>query len=582
MNRHLRGGIQTEPGIAYFSMEIGMETDVPTYSGGLGVLAGDTLKSCADLGLPVVGVSLLYRQGYFRQEITEEGEQKEHPVPWNPEDKLVQLPGKIVIDEIEGRDILVQAWLYTYTGNTGKQVPILFLDTHLEQNREEDRQLTDALYAGGQEFRLKQEILLGIGGVKYLRSLGFHSIHTFHMNEGHSSLLTLELLREHQRTVYETWDEDTVWDVDKVKSLCVFTTHTPVSAGHDRFDFDLVERVLKTGISMNVIRRLSGEDCLNMTTLGLNLSRFANGVAYQHGGVSSNMFPHHQIDFITNGIHTYTWVHEPFRKLFDKHARLWKNDPKYLREAMTIPRADVWKAHLDCKNALFERISKIAGEAFDPEILTLGFARRAAAYKRASLMFRHFDRLIEIAENSPGLQIVYAGKAHPADRDGKRLIREIHEYKKKISRRTKKLKLVYMPNYTMELGHAITGGVDVWVNTPIRPHEASGTSGMKAALNGVLNLSILDGWWVEGCIEGVTGWAIGDLDPRLELAADDRDDLDCRNLHDKLESVVVPRYYEDRDGWIAMQCEAIAINASLFNTHRQMEQYVTKAYFSRR
>ncbi|CAI2719106.1 alpha-glucan family phosphorylase [Nitrospina watsonii] len=582
MNSYLRGGIEIDPTIAYFSMEIGMETAVPTYSGGLGVLAGDTLKSCADLGLPVIGVSLLYRQGYFRQEITEQGEQKEHPVLWNPEDRLLKLPGKVVLTEIEGRDILVQAWLYTYTGNTGMDVPILFLDTDLEANREDDRRLTDALYAGGQEFRLKQEILLGIGGVKYLRSLGFNQIRTYHMNEGHSSLLTLELLREYQRTVFETWDAETVWDVDKVKSLCVFTTHTPVAAGHDRFSFDLVERVLKTGLSMNVIRRLSGEDCLNMTTLGLNLSRFANGVAYQHGDVSSGMFPHHRIDFITNGIHTYTWVHEAFRKLFDRHARLWTNDPKYLREAMTIPREEVWRAHLDCKNRLFDRISKLMGATFDPEILTLGFARRAAAYKRASLMFRDLDRLIDIAENSPGLQIVYAGKSHPKDGEGKRLIQEIHQYKQRIEKRTQKLKLVYMPNYTMDLGYCITAGVDVWVNTPIRPHEASGTSGMKAALNGVPNLSILDGWWVEGCIEGVTGWAIGDLDPRLDLSAEERDDLDCRNLHDKLESVVVPKFYEDRDGWAGMQCQAIAINGSLFNTHRQMEQYVTKAYFTSR
>ncbi|CCQ90721.1 Alpha-glucan phosphorylase [Nitrospina gracilis 3/211] len=580
MNSYLRSGIDTESTIAYFSMEIGIASDIPTYSGGLGVLAGDTLKSCADLGLPVVGITLLYRKGYFRQEITGQGEQKEHPVDWRPEDHLQRLPGKIVLDEIEGRSIITQAWLYIYTGTTGKPVPILFLDTDLEENEEPDRRLTDSLYAGDSEFRLKQEILLGIGGVKYLRELGFNRIHTYHMNEGHSSLLTLELLREHQRTVFETWDEETVWDVEKVKSLCVFTTHTPVSAGHDRFGFDLVERVLKTGISMNVIRRLSGEDCLNMTTLGLNLSRFANGVAYQHGDVSSGMFPHHQIDFITNGIHTYTWVHESFRKLFDRHARLWKNDPKYLREAMSIPRDEVWQAHLECKNELFDRVSKMMSETFDPNILTLGFARRAAAYKRASLMFRHLDRLIEIAESSPGLQIVYAGKSHPKDEAGKRLIREIHEFQKKIEQRTKKLKLVYIPNYNMDLGYYITGGVDVWVNTPIRPHEASGTSGMKAALNGVLNLSILDGWWVEGCIEGVTGWAIGDLDPRLDLSPDDRDDLDCKNLHDTLESKVIPKYYEDRTGWADMQCQAIAINGSLFNTHRQMEQYVTKAYFS--
>ena len=568
-----------DPVIAYFSMEIGLDVRIPTYSGGLVILAGDTLKSCADLGLPTVGVTLLYRQGYFRQEIDGQGWQVERPVEWDPAQYLKLHPEKIVLREIEDRDILVQAWYTLYRGTRGFQVPIFFLDTAVEGNREEDQALCSALYSGNREFRLKQEILLGIGGVKFLRALRFHNLRTFHMNEGHSSLLTVELLRENQLDLTETWDENNRWDLEAVRKQCVFTTHTPVAAGHDRFPFDQVERVLKTEIPISLLKELSGEDQLNMTTLGLNLSRFANGVAKRHGEVSKAMFPLHQIDFITNGIHTYTWVHEPFSRLFDRYAHLWREDPRYLRQAQVIPEGEIWDAHMVCKKELLRRIPDEYG--FDPDCLTLGFARRAAAYKRANLLFQDPDRLLELAENSPGLQIVYAGKAHPKDDAGKAIIHDIHEKILELKGRSRKLKIIYLPDYTIDLGFVLTAGVDVWVNNPIRPYEASGTSGMKAVLNGVPNLSILDGWWVEGCIEGVTGWAIGDLDTHSELPDTERDAIDAGALYTKLEHTVIPLYYHDRDGWASVMRHAIALNASQFHTQRQMEQYVTKAYFMR-
>ncbi len=579
MNSSIIEGDLYDPKIAYFSMEIGLEARIPTYSGGLGILAGDTLKSCADLGLPTVGVTLLYRQGYFRQEINSEGWQVERPVQWDPSEKLTLLPEKIVLNEIEGRDILVQAWVFMYRGIRGDRLPILFLDTCVEGNSEDDKLLCSSLYSGDREFRLKQEILLGIGGVKFLRALRFNNIHTFHMNEGHSSLLTVELLRENQRALAETWDESTQWDLESVQKNCVFTTHTPVAAGHDRFPFDMVERVLNTEVPVSLLSQLSGEDQLNMTTLGLNLSRFANGVAKRHGEVSNEMFPHHLIDFITNGIHTYTWVHDQFATLFDRYIPLWREDPRYLRQAEIIPEDLVWTAHLECKKELFDQFAETA--EFDPNILTLGFARRAAAYKRANLMFQDPDRLVKLAEDSPGLQIVFAGKAHPRDDAGKEIIHIIHEKIKLLQTRCKKLKIIYLPDYTMDLGFAITGGVDVWVNNPIRPHEASGTSGMKAVLNGIPNLSILDGWWVEGCIEGVTGWAIGGLDPHVELSDQERDAGDATALYEKLEQEVIPIYYKDQSAWVAIMRHAIALNASQFHTQRQMEQYVTKAYFRR-
>ncbi|MBI4382867.1 MAG: alpha-glucan family phosphorylase [Nitrospinae bacterium] len=571
--------VNFNPTIAYFSMEIGLETDLPTYSGGLGILAGDTLKSCADLGLAVVGVSLIYHKGYFTQEIDANGEQVERETNWDPAEKLRLLPQKIILREIEGRDILVQGWLYCCKGTAGKEVPIVFLDTDLEGNAEQDRNLVSSLYGGDNEFRLKQEILLGIGGVKYLRALGFHDIKTFHMNEGHSSLLTLELLRESRRTIFETWDEDTTWDFEKVRSQCVFTTHTPVAAGHDVFSYDLMQKILRTGISLTVLKKICGNGVLNMTTLGLNLSRFANGVAKAHGDVSRNMFPTYQIDYITNGIHVPTWTHKPFHDLFDKYAKLWTRDPKYLRQAESIPCGEIWDAHMQCKRDLLDEVRRTTSVKLDPDVLTVGFARRSAAYKRATLMFNDLDRLISIAENSPGLQLVFSGKAHPRDADGKKNIKDIHRYIKEIEKRARKLKVVYLPNYNMRLGFLITGGVDLWVNTPIRPHEASGTSGMKAVLNGVLNLSILDGWWVEGCIEGVTGWAIGDLDTHPEMSLEELARFDARQFYDKLEKNVIPDFYERRSDWIEMQRHAISINASFFNSHRQVEQYVVKAYF---
>ncbi len=568
-----------DPKIAYFSMEIGLENDLPTYSGGLGVLAGDTLKSCADLNLPVVAISLLYNKGYFRQEIDSEGKQKEHPVEWDPHSKLKLLPHKILVKEIQGREVYVRGWLYKYKGVQGHEIPVIFLDTNLEENQEEDRHLTDSLYGGEEEYRLKQEIIIGIGGVRFLRALGFKNLHTFHLNEGHSSLLTLELLRENQRTVYETWDEDTIWDFELVKNHCVFTTHTPVAAGHDVFSYELVEKVLKIDIPLKTIKQCAGDKNLNMTTLGLNLSRFANGVALMHGNVSRSMFPNHQIDYITNGIHTITWAQDSFKELFNKYIKYWEQDPKYLRQAEMIPCDEVWQAHMESKQALMKEVSASTPVNMDPEIFTIGFARRSATYKRSTLMFNDLDRLIKIAENCPGIQLVYSGKAHPRDTDGKMNIQRIHEFQKKIEQKTDKLKLVYMPNYNMDLGFLITGGVDLWVNTPIRPHEASGTSGMKAALNGVLNLSILDGWWVEGCIEGVTGWAIGDLDPHHEMDLEQLAAHDSDHLYTALEKKVLPLYYDNRKEWIEMQRHSISINASFFNTQRQMEQYICKAYF---
>lgn len=554
-----------EPRIAYFSMEIGIRSDMPTYSGGLGVLAGDTIKSAADLKLPMVAVTHLTKKGYFKQEIDAYGRQQELPDEWEPSKFMRQLKEKVVVS-IEGRDVHVGGWLYIVTSETGGQVPIIFLDTDLPENTPEDRTITQYLYGGDQAYRFKQEMVLGIGGTRLLDELGFQ-IKKFHMNEGHSSLLTVELLRLFKKDIEEVWDERLVWNADKVRSLCVFTTHTPVEAGHDKFPYDLVGRIFTEPVPISVLQEFGGRDVLNMTLLALNLSNYINGVAKKHGEVSKHMFPGYEIHAITNGVHSYTWTSEPFKRLFNKHLPGWANEPAMLVRVERIPPEEIWNAHMEAKRQLIDYVNRETKAGMNYDTLTLGFARRATAYKRADLLFKDIDRLCKIGEGR--IQIVYAGKAHPRDEQGKQLIQRIHELKERIK---DKIKIAYLKNYNMDVALKIVSGVDVWLNNPLRPLEASGTSGMKASHNGVPNFSVLDGWWIEGHIEGCTGWSIGPLD----VSADP--DKDAEDLYYKLEHVIIPLFYNDRKGWIRVMQNAIGKNAYFFNSHRMMMRYVTEAY----
>lgn len=556
--------------IAYFSMEIGLESDVPTYSGGLGVLAGDTLKSASDLGLPVVAVSLLYRKGYFRQVIDENGWQREEAVEWNPADHMELLPAKAKV-RLEGRDVWIQAWKYEVHGATGSRLPIYFLDTDLEENDVWDRGITYHLYGGEENYRLKQEIVLGIGGIRILRALGI-DIKKYHMNEGHAALLTLELLQESKRHIESTWDERAVWNDEAVKDLCIFTTHTPVEAGHDRFHYDLVQAVLGDYFPFELLKELAGEKELNMTTLGLNLSGYHNGVAKKHGQVSQNMFPGYDIRSITNGVHTRTWTHPTFADLYDEFIPGWREEPELFVRVDNIPDLRLWDAHQSVKRGLLDEVHSRTGVEMDADIFTIGFARRATPYKRADLLFRDIERLLQIGKGK--LQIVYAGKSHPRDGGGKELIHAIFEAGKRLGG---EIKVVYLQNYEMALALELVAGVDVWLNTPMRPREASGTSGMKATHNGVPNFSVLDGWWIEGWVEGVTGWSIGPAATETNLVEND-ESADIEDLYDKLENVVLPLYYNDRAGWIQVMKGAVGKNACYFNTHRMMRQYVTEAY----
>ena len=555
--------------IAYFSMEIGLKAEIPTYSGGLGVLAGDTIKSAADLKIPMIAVTLLYRKGYFQQHFGSDGWQQESDIEWRPEKHMQRLPTKTLVT-IEQRDVKIQAWLYTVKSPTGGEVPILFLDTDIPGNAPEDRGITDHLYGGGLELRLKQEIVLGIGGARMLAALNF-AIKKYHMNEGHASLLTQELLNT-IRVPFQDLSNNSTGKWREVMERCVFTTHTPVEAGHDRFPYDMVERIMPPEVPIHLLKEISGDDELNMTILALKLSHYINGVAKRHGEVSQNLFPGFEIHAITNGIHPFTWCSPYFVNLFDQHLPGWANEPELLVRVDNIPDEEIWENHCGAKAFFFQYIKEKTGKTLDPELLTIGFARRAATYKRGDLIFYDLERLLQIGSGK--LQFVFGGKAHPKDDEGKKVIQRIIQKAEKMHG---SIEMVYLENYNMEVASYFIPGVDIWLNNPMRPLEASGTSGMKAALNGVPNFSVLDGWWIEGHIEGVTGWSIGpppaEIDQEVGRAAEDLEDM-----YHKLEHVIIPLYYENRSGWIKVMKNAIGKNAYYFNTHVMMRRYVTDAY----
>ncbi len=546
--------------IAYFSMEIGIDENIPTYSGGLGVLAGDTIKSCADLSVPVIGVTLLSENGYFHQEIDEHGNQIEMPVQFEVSKILKPLPQEVVVS-IENREVKVRSWLYEYEGANQYVVPIIFLDTNIEGNDGWDREITKFLYGGDDRYRLAQEIVLGIGGVRMLEKFGCDKIHVYHMNEGHAALGTLELY-------------DQFKDIKKVRGKCVFTTHTPVAAGHDQFDLELAKTMIGNLLPDSILDEVTLYHKLNMTKLALFFSRYVNGVAKKHGEVSRMMFPEYSIHSITNGVHATTWVCQSFKDVFDKYMPGWRSDPFILRSAFSINEKEIWKAHMEAKKVLIDFINKTMDAGMNIDDFTIGFARRQTAYKRSDLLITDPERLVGIAKRSGPMQIIYSGKAHPKDYSGKEAIKKIYEVIKEIN---KDIKIVFIPNYDIKIAKMMISGVDVWLNTPQRPKEASGTSGMKAACNGIPQFGTLDGWWIEGCIENMTGWSIGPEKIEDEGASDDH--IDSMDLYEKLEKTIMPKFYSDKDSWIKIMRRCIAINGSFFNTNRMVQEYVLNAYF---
>jgi len=558
---------KTSRRIAYFSMEVGVDPRMPIYSGGLGILAGDTLKSCADLKIPMVGVTLLYTHGYFDQKLDESGNQQEIPTSWEPSRSAQLLPVQVQIP-LEGRSVTVGAWQHDIMGSSNYTVPLIMLDTNVQENSPADRDLTAWLYGGDDRYRIIQEIILGIGGLRMLRALGYHDIERYHMNEGHAAFLSLELLQEQRNP------EETEWDFNGVRDQCIFTTHTPVPAGHDQFSYDLVGQIFKGHVPLEVTQMLSGREALNMTRLALNMSHFINGVAKKHGEISREMFPGYTIDSVTNGVHSVTWTSKPFQALYDHYIPGWRIDPFSLRHAIGIPKQEIWNAHVEAKAQLIGEINERTHLSLNSETLTIGFARRATLYKRADLIFTDPTQLQEIARNAGSIQMIFAGKAHPKDGGGKDVIRRIIRMARQLK---DDIAIVYLENYDMELAKFLVSGVDLWLNTPHRPMEASGTSGMKATHNGIPNLSVLDGWWIEGHIEGVTGWSIGP-DTINHSNPEEMAHEDTKDLYQKLKNVIVPMFYQDRERWIDMMRQSIAFNASFFNTHRMVQQYAANAY----
>jgi glycogen phosphorylase len=610
--------ITREKPVAYFCAEFGVHNSLPLYSGGLGILAGDHLKSASDLGLPLVAVGLLYHYGYFRQRLRRDGLQEEHYGKIDPE----HLPLSPVLDqttgepvrlrmEIRGRSVELRAWL----AEVGR-VRLYLLDSNLPENGETDRLITGHLYGGDRETRCVQEIVLGVGGVRLLRAMGI-APSVYHLNEGHSAFLTLELAREliaAGRPFREAAAE--------VRSRCVFTTHTPVAAGHDEFVPELVEYCLgrdfisslslsdEEFFDLGRVERGNERELFGLTPLALKMCRSTNGVSRKHGEVSRELwleaFPGRGVDevpitSVTNGVHAPTWVAPIIRRLYEQYvaedwqerecdAELWE------RGARAIPDEELWRAHQLLKQRLVAFVrhrvfhqrlqqgeplerAQAARTLFDADALTIGFARRVAAYKRWDLLLTDTERLMRlITDEGRPVQFVFAGKAHPQDQGAKLILQQLELWKNDplVARRA-----VFVQDYDQEIARQLVQSVDVWLNVPRRPLEASGTSGEKVAMNGGLNLSVLDGWWLEGCIDGENGWAVGAH--TMGDGARDEDEADAESLYRLLEERVVPLYYERDEqgiprGWVRMMKRAVETLVPAFNSDRMVQDYARQIY----
>ena len=548
---------QTE--LLYASMEIALCPEVHTYSGGLGVLAGDTLRSCADLQLTATGITLLYREGYFHQELTPDGYQQEHPEPWNVEAFTTALPEGRVHVQIEERTVTIEPRVGLIVGEKNDVVPVLLLDTDLEENDPRDRAITNRLYAGDERMRVKQEAILGIGSKRVLRALNCRDVRTFHLNEGHAAFAPMEDV--HYLGKYYSFNKPKIHEL--VKSKHVFTTHTPVPAGHDKFSYELLKEVLGADDFAWSSLELGGHPDCNMTKLALNLSRYSNGVAQKHGEISRKMFPGYAIDAITNGVHLQSWMHPATQELLDIYMPSWRLEPSILEHCyQVIPHEELFNAHQQAKQELISYVQETTGQELQPDTLTVGFARRFAPYKRADLIFSDLDKLRSVASGK--LQLIFAGEAHPRDEAGKELIKRVLSYAQQLQG---EIEVVFIQDYNMSVAKKLVTGCDLWLNNPLPPKEASGTSGMKAAANGVPNLSTLDGWWIEGITKNPTaGWII-------EHREDSRDEI---SLYDQLEHIIHV-YYDHPERWKEHMVHALSL-AHYFNTHRMVTEYERRAW----
>jgi len=538
--------------IAYLSLEVALENNIKNYAGGLGVLAGDLLKSAADINFPLVGLSLISHRGYFRQTIGPDGEQKNKVESNYDFSKLVEVNGRVTINIGEDQ-VIIKAWCYEIKGPKDFIVPVYFLDTDLEENKAEYRDLSASLYLGDRKRRLFQEIVLGRGGLRLLKALGYQ-IKKIHLNEGHGALAAIEL---YLNSTGKTLTEKRQF----VRDRLVFTTHTPITAAQDFFS--VAELKIVQPDFPEIGSEVEEDNKISFTKVCLYFSGYCNGVSARHGQVSRQMYPNYKIDYITNGVHSVTWTAPEFAALYDKYLPGWRLKNIFLKKAKIIPASELWQAHLKTKKRLFKEINKQAGIDLKMDIFTIGFARRFTAYKRSDFLLANLKKLAQVATKFGGLQIIYAGKAHPSDLVGQSIIKKIVRVSQKP---INNVKIVFWEDYDLNKAKLLVAGVDLWLNTPLPPNEASGTSGMKAAHNGIPQLSTPDGWWPEAVFEGKNGWTI------KELAGSQN------NLYDLLEKEILPIYFDHLQKWQAVMRASIFLSAGHFNTNRVLKEYINMAY----
>jgi len=541
------------PKIAYICLEFGINDDIKTYAGGLGILAGDTIKTAADLNLPFVGISLLYKNGYFKQIVDEEGNQTTLDDTWDW--RSILLP---VIDEMEvtvGDITLKISVLKAIIEGQNGSVPLYYINLDHPENPPEYRAISDRLYPQDQEVKRLQQIVIGYSSLQVYRRVVGEDPEIIHINESHAAYSILHLLQSMSKK--------------EVRERFVFTTHTPVTAGHEKHLIEDVRHILGDDLDL-LDSDLTSDGVLNLSEISIFYSKYTNAVSKKHKEVTEEMFPGAPVASITNGVHPQSWISHNFQELFDKHLPDWRSDPAHLRKALVIPDNEISGAHGKSKDELHYYIDKRCGIKLDNTKLTIGFARRSAYYKRNDLIFTDYERLNAIGEKFGMIQLVFAGKAHPNDKVGQSYIKKIIEYSKM---ECDFLNVVYIPDYGMEVSKLLVAGVDVWLNTPIVPMEASGTSGMKAAMNGVPSFSTIDGWWKEGSFEHLTGWNIGN-----GCEGSDCSEHDIEDLYSKLENVLLPTFHDNPSQWLNIQKHAIALNGSYFNTKRMMEEYLNTAY----
>ena len=556
--------------IAYFVMECAVDSRIPTYSGGLGILAGDTLQSFADLEVPAVCITLLWKNGFTNQKLSNDGTQLDSVQEWDVERYMQPTNIKIKMP-LGDKDITITAYKYTIESTKGdNEIDAYFLTPDVPENDHETRKICDRLYIEGGLTRLKQEIILGIGGYEMLKAIKYKPF-LYHINESHSAFLIASLMKDMN-------------DLNRVKSRVVFTTHTPIPAAFDKFAMKDVASMLGRYCDKQVLydiyqEKLEDNDELNLSWLAIKNAKNVVAVSRKHKFVSEQIFEGYRLKYVTNGIHHIKWASAHHKMLYAKYIKGWEEDPDLLRDVACIPDNEFAQAHILSKETLVEMVNSESDASFIPEDFTIAMAKRITHYKRNNLILSNPNKLIEIAENKGNIQIIFAGKAHPADPDGLAMIKSIHNASRYIASKTKKIKIAFLENYNIHKANIILAGVDLWLNNPVRPLEASGTSGMKASLNGVPNFSVLDGWWLEACMEGINGWGIGPRPAWTDLSYSD-DVQDLNDIYGKLEFNILDLYYKNFSDYLKIMKMAVSTIAPYFNTHRMVSEYVTDLYLT--